>query len=416
MEATDTPPDRDPAPPSAPGPPARVVVVGGGIAAVECALALTDLAGDRARVSVVAPDPDLVIKPLVVEEPFTGKPAETHELAPLLEAAGAEVVAGAMSSADVDRSRIELSDGSWIDYDALVVCVGGRPCPVYSQAETFWSFSGDMPVDQLIERADETAEGTITLIAPPGTTWVLPLYELALMLRRRTLELGRGEVAIRLLTPEESPLLIFGRHASEGVAELMSARRITVVCGVQMSERGTELVSHPAGISTHGGVMIALPRIEGPRIEGLPMDDHGFIPIDEHCRVEGLDNVYAAGDGANFPVKQGGLATQQADAAAEHLAGALGARLQPQPFKPVLRGQLAAGDESVYLRHNLTGGSGDGLVSSDYLWWPPQKVAGRYLCAVLTGESGALDLDPPARPLDVEASWPHDWHGTPMLG
>ena len=37
-------------------------------------------------------------------------------------------------------------------------------------------------------------------------------------------------------------------------------------------------------------------------------------------RVRGLDDVYAAGDITNFPVKQGGIATQLADAAAEAIA------------------------------------------------------------------------------------------------
>ena len=65
--------------------------------------------------------------------------------------------------------------------------------------------------------------------------------------------------------------------------------------------------------------------MEGPAIDGLPADEQGFIPIDDHARVKGLEDVYAAGDGTNFPIKQGGLGTQQADAAAEHIAHRLGA-------------------------------------------------------------------------------------------
>lgn len=390
------------------------VIIGGGVAAVEAALALADLAGERTEISVVAPDPDLVLKPMVVEEPFTGRPAERHELAPMLKGVGAEVIAGAMTRIDTERRLAELADGRELSYDYLIVCVGGRARPVLHGAETFWSFSGDLPVDELIERADATADGTITLIAPPGTAWLLPLYELALMLRRRTVDVGRGEVGIRLLTPEEAPLLIFGRPASEAVADLMAGRRITVTCGVQVTEAGGNLVSHPSGAPVPDGVMIALPEIEGPRVQGLPADSHGFIPIDRHARVEGADRVYAAGDGTNFPVKQGGLATQQADAAAEHIASLLGAVADPQPFRPVLRGQLVTGGESMNMRHPLTGGAGDGVVSADYLWWPPQKLAGRYLSALLTGSKAPVEFDAPDRPLEVEASWPHSWHATPM--
>ena len=74
--------------------------------------------------------------------------------------------------------------------------------------------------------------------------------------------------------------------------------------------------------------VVALPRLRGPRLDGLPQTLDGFIPIDAHGRVRGLDDVYAAGDITNFPVKQGGIATQLADAAAETIAQAAGADLR----------------------------------------------------------------------------------------
>ncbi|MGI8728981.1 MAG: hypothetical protein ACR2LK_03160 [Solirubrobacteraceae bacterium] len=58
----------------------------------------------------------------------------------------------------------------------------------------------------------------------------------------------------------------------------------------------------------------------------------GFTPVDEHGRVQGLADVYAAGDGTTYPVKQGGLACQQADAIAELLAANAGADVNPHPF------------------------------------------------------------------------------------
>ena len=65
--------------------------------------------------------------------------------------------------------------------------------------------------------------------------------------------------------------------------------------------------------------------MEGPGIDGLPADEDGFIPVDDHGRVKGVEDIYAAGDGTNFPIKQGGLGTQQADAVAEHIAHRVGA-------------------------------------------------------------------------------------------
>jgi sulfide:quinone oxidoreductase len=145
----------------------------------------------------------------------------------------------------------------------------------------------------------------------------------------------------------------------------------------------------------------------------LPADDKGFMPIDEHARVRGAKDVYAAGDGTNFPIKQGGLATQQADAAAEHIAARAGAEVEPRPFRPVLRGKVLTGDESLHLRHDPAGGAGEGVATDDFLWWPPHKISGRYLAAWLAQEM-PHEPEPPRRPLEVEVALPHEWHREPM--
>ena len=72
-----------------------MVIAGGGIAGLETALALRDLAPCETDVALVSPEPDFVLKPLVVEEPFTKQPAERHELGPLLDGVGARYVRGA---------------------------------------------------------------------------------------------------------------------------------------------------------------------------------------------------------------------------------------------------------------------------------------------------------------------------------
>ena len=139
---------------------------------------------------------------------------------------------------------------------------------------------------------------------------------------------------------------------------------------------------------------VMLPPLQGPSIEGLPTDDHGFIPVDGHGRIPGTPDVYAAGDATSFPIKQGGLATQQADAVAAALAAELGALPDAPPFRPVLRGLLLTGGAPLYLRAELGGkqavgrsqtvsGALRGEVSTRALWWPPGKVAGRYLAPYL---------------------------------
>jgi sulfide:quinone oxidoreductase len=395
----------------------RVVIAGGGIAGLEAALALADLAGDRAQLSLVAPEPDFIYKPLTVEEPFTRQPAERRELEPALRELGVEFIRGAVSGVDPRAHVLTLDGNSDLPYDFLVVCIGGRARPAYEgvqSLESFWGSRGDLPIDQLIREADKSPTRTLALLVPPTTSWPLPLYELALLLRRRSEELGIGEVRLRVVTPEPAPLSVFGSAASGAVAELLAARRISVETDRHVIQDSAGVLRlPPEDAPLKAEVVLALPEIEGPAVPGLPADTHGFIPTDLHGRVQGVDDVYAAGDGTSFPVKQGGLATQQADAAAEHIAARLGAEIEPQAFDPVLRGQLLTGADSLHMKHGLTGGTGEGTASADYLWWPPHKVGGRYLSAWL-GQTAPTDLEPPSRPLQVEVSWPHDWHGEPL--
>jgi sulfide:quinone oxidoreductase len=111
-----------------------------------------------------------------------------------------------------------------------------------------------------------------------------------------------------------------------------------------------------------------------------------------------LDGVFAAGDATSFPVKQGGLAAQQADAVAEMIAAAVGVDIEPQPFRPILRGLLLTGGPPRYLdlEADISGSAGnESTISEEALWWPPDKLAGRYLAPYLSSQVGdRLDVMP----------------------
>jgi len=111
--------------------------------------------------------------------------------------------------------------------------------------------------------------------------------------------------------------------------------------------------------------------------------------------VEGLDDVYAAGDATTFPIKQGGLATQQADVVAQAIAARAGAPVTPEPFRPVLRGLLLTGRTPAYRSTELRGGLGDmSRAEVEPLWWPPSKIAGRYLSPYLARLTATAHPEP----------------------
>jgi sulfide:quinone oxidoreductase len=393
----------------------QVVIAGGGIAGLEALIALHHLAGDRVSVTLVAPDPEFTYKPFTVEEPFSFEPAESHALEPIAAEFGAAFVQDAIAAVDPEHHAISLRDGSELPYDSALICVGARQAPPYEHAVTFRTTGDPLPTNELLRESAAAPAARIAFVAPPGASWPLPVYELALMARRRAEELGLHELACVIVTPEEAPLVMFGRPASEAVAALLRARHIDVITSARVTEVDEGMLTWtPGDERLEVGRVVALPALEGPAIAGLPADEKGFIPIDLHARVRDVQDVYAAGDGTTFPIKQGGLATQQADAAAEHIAAAAGAPVEPAPFHPVLHGRLLTGDESLSLAADVGGGGGEGQVSLDYLWWPPHKVSGKYLPAWLAGEEPHADSGPPPHSIEVEVALPTEWHGEPM--
>ena len=96
-----------------------------------------------------------------------------------------------------------------------------------------------------------------------------------------------------------------GPAAGVAVAALLAARGVLLITStVPIAFQGGKLRLE-GGRSLEADRVIALPRLTGPAIRGLPADDDGFLPIDHHGRVRGVEGVYAAGDATNFPIKQG---------------------------------------------------------------------------------------------------------------
>ncbi|MGN6166895.1 MAG: hypothetical protein ACTHQQ_01815, partial [Solirubrobacteraceae bacterium] len=61
-------------------PPCSVLIAGGGVAGLEAALALRDLAGERVTTMILAPEADFVYRPMRVMEPFAYPEAKRYPL------------------------------------------------------------------------------------------------------------------------------------------------------------------------------------------------------------------------------------------------------------------------------------------------------------------------------------------------
>jgi sulfide:quinone oxidoreductase len=362
----------------------RVLIAGGGVSAIEGLIALRELLDGLVGITLIAPAEEFVYRPLLVAEPFGLGERRSFGLAAIAADHAAELVRGTLQAVDTRSATITLGDGTELGYDALLVAIGARPQEWLGGAIHFSSPAEVPAVRELVWELDQGRIRGVVFAAPRGTAWTLPLYELALLTAAHIGDSGEAGVELTIVTPEAEPLAVFGPAAAAHIRDLCSDRGIRLRAGQTALAFDNGRVELDGGESIEADRVIALPRLSGEPIAGLPRDPDGFIPVDEHCAVPGAEGVYAAGDGVGYPIKQGGLGTQQADAAVNAIAAQFDAAVDPAPFHAELRGLLLTGLGPSYLRATPQGGERTGsLVALNPLWWPPSKIAGRHLAPYL---------------------------------
>jgi sulfide:quinone oxidoreductase len=360
----------------------HVVIAGGGVGALEGLLALQALARDRLEISVLTGSRHLTYRALSVVEPFGGAPAPRYDWERIAHDRGVRWIPDLVEMVRPDDRELETRDGPPVRYDALLLALGARPQPALRGAITFAGPPDVLAIREAIEALSPGRRHAIAFVATTGIAWTLPLYELALM----TAEHGRRhglDLHLEIVTRESDPLGIFGAEASAAVAARLAAAGIHLRTGTFAEEYAEGKLWLELEGPLEADLVIALPWLHGPHVQGLPEDSDGFVRVDGYGRVRDVDRVWAVGDMTTKPLKQGGLAAQQADVAAADIAAAVaGADVRVRPYKPKLQGLLLTGEDPVFLERRPHAPPSS-EASSEFLWWPPQKVAGRYLGSYL---------------------------------
>jgi len=365
----------------------RVVIAGGSVAALEAMLALRHMGRDLLSVTLVCPRTFFEYRPLAVTEPFDGS-VPRYDLGELTGANGARHVRDAVASVDAGAHSVSLSAGGQLEYDFLLVAVGARAVAAVPGATPFWAGTGLREYRALVNEMEAGTVADAVVAVPGGVSWPLPAYELALQTAHALgAERTRGRVV--LTTPERAPLEAFGGRIAARVGDLLSERGVDLVTGATPESFADGRLHLTGGSSLAADRVVALPRLYGPAVPGLPRDGEGFLPADASGRLDGVEQVYGAGDGTASRLKQGGMAAHQADVAAQAIALAAGAPVDPTPLRPVLRAVLlTGGGKPLYLRRRLadpTDPEGERAAIAEHpFWWPSHKIAGRYLAPFLS--------------------------------
>ncbi len=353
----------------------KVLIVGGGVAGLEAILALRETGYEPLSIELLSPASEFVLTPLSVAEPFGATRAPRLALEEICEEHGVEFTQAELAEVWPEQQRVLTGNGTELPYDALLLSFGARRRIIFTSALNFRGGDDSAALAELVESAERADSGRIAFVVPDQVNWPLPLYELALQVADR---LRDSNVVISFLTHEPAPLPVFGAVASRHLRTILEG------AGIELTF-GWDGALPPPGETVGADWVVTIPRMDVPEIPGLPQGSHGFIPTDPTMRVMGAPRIWAVGDVTWGPIKQGGLAAQQADTAAADIAQAAGADVEVPPYAPVLRAALLTADGPFYMR---SGGDEHGEQQAP-LWWPPAKVAGRLLAPYL-----AHRLDP----------------------
>jgi sulfide:quinone oxidoreductase len=368
----------------------EVVIVGGGIAAIEGLLRLQRLAAGEAQITLVTPSELFVVRPFAVLEPFSPGSMRRYPLTRLLASGQARHVRDALARVEPDYGLIVTASGQEVRYDALLIACGAGQSNPYAHATLFTDRDAGGTFTSIVADLEAERVRSLAFVIPNWPVWPLPLYELALLTAHRARHIA-VTVELTIVTAEPRPLNAFGSAASTAIERLLADAGVVVHAGAiaEVPRPGNVVFGdHELAVDR----IVTLPRIVGPAIAGLPAGKDWFVPIDAYCRVPDTEGwIFAAGDVTESPVKHGGLGAQQADTAAAGIAHLLGAWSRPDPLVPIIRGTVFTGDRPLYLSARLDGDVG---WKSEVHEQPPWPVDSKIMATELGPRLDALAAEP----------------------
>ena len=325
----------------------RITIVGAGFAAL-VAVEKVRAQDASAEITVIAPKPEFIYLPsLIWIPPGIRKPEDLR--IPLGHYFGIKRVnyhQGEVTGLREGGRIVETSNGT-VENDGLIIATGGRFIKKLPGIEhTITPCEGIPAAVEIRDRIREMEGGTIGIgfggnPKEPSAMRGGPMFEFLFgidtMLRKQG---RRNKFKLIFFNPAPQPGKRLGPKAVTGLLKTMEKRGIETHLGHKMKGFESNKVITEGG-EFEADLILFMPGMTGnlwfDNTE-LPRSPGGLIAADEYCRVEGLQQVYVAGDSGSFPgpewmPKQAHMADLQAQAAASNLVAELDGKPVTRKFK-----------------------------------------------------------------------------------
>jgi sulfide:quinone oxidoreductase len=367
----------------------RITIVGSGFGALTAVRALRKAAAD-AQITLVSPKAEFLYYPGLIWIPTGLRTAEDLRvpLENFFRRQRVEHLAAEATGLREGGRILETTAGD-VENDGLIIASGGRfikKLPGIEHAIT--PCEGIAAAERIRDRLKEMDGGTIAMgfasnPKEPSAMRGGPMFEYLFGIDRYLRKQNRRDrFKLVFFTPAEKPGQRLGPKAVEGLLDEMRKHDIQTHLGHKL-KGFTENKVMTEGGDIDADLILFMPGMTGNQWfdnTDLPRSEGGLIKADGHCRVEGLERVYVAGDSGSFPgpawmPKQAHMADLQANAASANLLAELAGKQPTETFRVELlcivdandRGMLVARNE----KHNLVLPSMRILhwVKRGFEWW-----------------------------------------------
>lgn len=308
----------------------KLVLIGAGHAHVQVLKQLGDHPIPGLQATLIAPNE---------ETPYSGMipgfiaghyswPDIHIDAAALARFANARFIRGKATRLDLARQTVLCQDHTPVPFDLLSINTGSVPgtTPVPGASDHAIPVK---PIDGLLKELDGLKERILAArgqshiaVVGAGATGVELVLALAHRLRRELQEVGIDERGLNftLLSGASDILPDFPQSFRRRMERVLRERQIAVLKGapVRAVERG--LLHIEGGSSLAADEIFWATAACAPgwlKETGLPLDQQGFVKVDDTLRVEGHENIFAAGDIISFssrPLPKSGVYAVRAGA------------------------------------------------------------------------------------------------------
>ncbi len=325
----------------------KITVIGAGFGALTAVENLRKL-DSTAEITLIAPNDELLYAPSLIWIPSRLRSADDLRI-PLkghLNKLNVKYHKGSVTGLS-DNGRTVHTDNGDVSNDGLIIASGGRFIRKLPGIEHALTICEGLPAAEAMRDRLEAMDGGTLAFGfggnPKEPTAVRggPMFELLFGTETLLRKQGRRDkFKLVFFSPAPKPGVRLGEKAVGKLLEHMKKRNIETHLGHKM--KGFEA----SKVKTEGGefeadLIMFMPGLTGPAWiadAGLTLSEGGFIKADRHCKAEGTERIYVAGDSGSFDgpdwmPKQAHMADLQAEAAAKNLLAELNGQSADARFK-----------------------------------------------------------------------------------